>query len=109
MEALKHEGIISNLSVAFSRDDGSLNQPNRPKYVQHLMTLNECSARLMDIIVIQKGVVYICGDGNKMARDVQDVISELLGARLAGTGVSGGVYLEEMKSKGRLLMDIWTS
>jgi sulfite reductase alpha subunit-like flavoprotein len=63
----------------------------------------------MDIILIQKGVVYICGDGNKMARDVQHVISELLGARLAGTGVSGEAYLQDMKSKGRLLMDIWTS
>lgn len=85
---------------------------DRPKYVQHLMMnsdWNDASTRLVNIIINQKGCVYICGDGNKMARDVQETIAELLGKALVGTSKSGQEYLEAMKSEGRFLMDIWTS
>ena len=68
------------------------------------------SERLLDVILNRNGHVYVCGDGNQMARDVQRAISKLIKNRLGddGTPDSGMSYLNNMKTNGRFLMDIWT-
>ena len=115
MNDLAKEGIISNLQVAFSRYDKSSStnggSADRPRYVQHLMQKDEAvSSRLLDVILNHNGHVYVCGDGNQMAKDVQRVIAGLIRDRLGddGTTDSGKTYLNNMKTTGRFLMDIWT-
>ena len=54
--------VLSKFEVAFSRLEGS------PKvYVQHL--IKQQSEFVWDLLVVQKGALYICGDA-KMVRDV---------------------------------------
>jgi sulfite reductase alpha subunit-like flavoprotein len=99
---LQKEGIITQQYNAFSRD-------GERQYVQDVMLTNvECGSRLVDILVNKRGIVYVCGDGNKMAKDVQGAIAELLGNKLGGGVDAGKAYIEELKSKGRFLLDIWS-
>ena len=99
MEQLKKEGVITDLYTAFSRQ--------KPKqYVQDIMVQDEvCRATLADLILKENASVYICGDGNQMAKDVQNAIVEVVASRVE----NAPEYLEKMKKQRRLLMDIWTS
>jgi sulfite reductase alpha subunit-like flavoprotein len=114
LEHLNQTGIISKLFPAFSRDG-----PEK-EYVQHIMKRDAaCGALLLETILEKDGNVYICGDGNKMAHDVQDIMSELIGAQLqsadqlngfstADASERGRLYIDKMKSEGRFLLDIWS-
>lgn len=102
MMSLQKEGIIANLYTAFSRDGDR-------QYVQDIMRGNgACSKRLLDLIVDQRACVYLCGDGNAMAKDVQAALVELLGQRLEDGIDEAKTYLEKMKKENRFLMDIWS-
>jgi sulfite reductase alpha subunit-like flavoprotein len=101
MEDLQKEGVITKLYTAFSRD-------GKKEYVQDIIRGNEeCAARLLDLIMEKRACIYVCGDGNAMAKDVQNVIAELLGKQLGGEA-QGKEYLEKMKTDSRFLMDIWS-
>jgi sulfite reductase alpha subunit-like flavoprotein len=108
MKTLQNEKIISNLYSAFSRDT------TQRQYVQDIMKSNPgCGERLVDIIMNKNGSIYICGDGNRMARDVQNVIAGLIGQHLGGESATemnekGKSVIEDMKTKGRFLLDIWS-
>jgi sulfite reductase alpha subunit-like flavoprotein len=105
LQSMKDEGIITNLYSAFSRDG------TKKVYVQDIMKNNpECSKHLVDTIVNGNGRVYICGDGNRMARDVQNVLAELIGTHIDSTKIEehGKSYIENMKNEGRFLLDIWS-
>jgi len=99
MEQLKKEGIITDLYTAFSRQ--------KPKtYVQDIMVHDEvCRASLVDLLLKNNAAVYICGDGNQMAKDVQNALAEVIAPHVE----DAPAYLEKMKKQRRLLMDIWTS
>jgi sulfite reductase alpha subunit-like flavoprotein len=102
---MKDEGIITYLYSAFSRDG------TKKVYVQDIMKNNpECSKHLVETIVNGNGRVYICGDGNRMARDVQNVLAELIGTHIDSTKIEehGKSYIENMKNEGRFLLDIWS-
>merc|ERR1712043_37898 len=48
-------------------------------YVQDIMRNNEdCKSRLLNLILKENASVYVCGDGNAMARDVQGAIVDIL-------------------------------
>jgi sulfite reductase alpha subunit-like flavoprotein len=101
MQELQKEGVITKLYTAFSRD-------GKKEYVQDIIRNNEdCAARLLDLIMEKRACIYVCGDGNAMAKDVQTVIVELLGKQLGGED-QGKEYLEKMKTDKRFLMDIWS-
>jgi sulfite reductase alpha subunit-like flavoprotein len=120
MKALLESGIVSQLYTAFSRSGSSDGSSTNHQYVQDIMLGNkECGDRLVDLIVNQNAAVYVCGDGNAMAKDVQSAIVELLYTRRfahddddknnGGGGIDRAkAYLEEMKTKQRFLMDIWS-
>jgi sulfite reductase alpha subunit-like flavoprotein len=102
---LEHQGIVTNLYSAFSRD------LNNREYVQDIMKNNEdCRTRLADLIMRKDASVYICGDGNHMARDVQATLACLLAPHLEGeqTEESGKAHIEEMKKRGKFVLDIWS-
>lgn len=110
MKQLNEQGVISNLYTAFSRDSKAQGtNGNRRKYVQDLMLKDtECAARLQTLILEKKASVYICGDGNAMAKDVQGALTEIIGQRSGGQD-GGKKYVEQMKLEKRYLVDIWTS
>lgn len=101
MQDLQKQGVITKLYTAFSRD-------GKRQYVQDIIRSDEeCAARLLDLILEKRACIYVCGDGNAMAKDVQAVIVELLGRKLGGDD-QGKEYLEKMKTDKRFLMDIWS-
>ena len=106
------EGTISKLNVSFSRDNG------KKQYVQHRMKNDSlCAERLVRLIVKQNGSLYICGDGNRMGKDVQSAFVEIIAKNVFGGEENelndnslkkAEAYLQEMKKNGRFLMDIWS-
>ena len=99
MKQLQQDGIISNLYTAFSREE--------PKhYVQDVMVQDEaCRASLVHLLLETRAAVYICGDGNQMAKDVQNALIKVISPHVD----DAPAYLEQMKKQRRLLLDIWTS
>jgi sulfite reductase alpha subunit-like flavoprotein len=93
-------GLVTKQFTAFSRDDGS-----RHRYVQHL--LQENADRLLQQVMDEGASIFLCGDGNAMAKDVQATLVVLLEQRV-GTRVEAQRYLDEMKTNGRFVMDIWS-
>lgn len=110
MQLMKDQGVISSLHTAFSRDAaGKAKNGSRRKYVQDLMLKDdECAARLQSLILEKNAAVYICGDGNAMAKDVQCALTEIIG-KASGGEEGGKKYVEKMKEEKRYLVDIWTS
>lgn len=105
MQSLHKAGIIANLYTAFSRDGG------KKEYVQDIMTNNSvCRKRLVDLILKQSACLYICGDGNRMARDVQVALATILAPQLEGDKSidAGKAFVEDLKEQGRLVLDIWS-
>lgn len=103
--SLQNHGIVTNLYSAFSRD------ASKREYVQDIMKNHEdCKTRLADLIMKQDASVYICGDGNHMARDVQATMACVLAPHLEGdqTPEAGKAHIEDMKKKGKFVLDIWS-
>lgn len=101
MEEFQEQGIVSNFITAFSREG------NEKVYVQNRMKEDAVAARLSQLIVEKSAAVYICGDGNDMVKDVQNALVEILSVTLNNEAAARG-YLNEMKEKRRLLIDVWT-
>lgn len=99
------KGVLNNLYTAFSRDPGS-----ERKYVQDIMVADEqCAVRLSNLITKNNAAIFICGDGNAMAKDVQGAIVNLLSSRCFDNNIDKATnYLETMKKDKRLLLDIWS-
>ncbi|MGF9914183.1 bifunctional cytochrome P450/NADPH--P450 reductase [Paenibacillus ehimensis] len=98
LEQYEKDGVVT-LHTAFSRKEGV------PKtYVQHLMAKNGTELiRILD----GGGRLYVCGDGSKMAPDVEN---ELRKAYQAVHGVErqeAETWLEQLQSNGSYAKDVW--
>eukprot|EP00943_MAST-04B_sp_MAST-4B-sp1_P003028 g3028.t1 len=67
---LKDTGVLSSLHTAFSRDQ------EEKVYVQH--RLKENGEMIAKAILRDNGYFYICGDGAKMAHDVDSALCEII-------------------------------
>lgn len=93
------DGTLDELHVAFSRDG--------PKkvYVQHLLQQNRNSIWKL----IEEGAyIYICGDAKNMARDVQNVLLDIIRENLGKGSNSADTYLKSLTNRGRYLLDVWS-
>jgi len=109
MECFKKEGIISKLNVAFSREGGGTTRV----YVQDKMKSN--ADRVAHMIIENDAAVYICGDGNKMAKDVENTLVDILVKHNIKTSsdeittvLEVKEYITKMKKDKRFVLDIWT-
>ncbi|MET3942636.1 cytochrome P450/NADPH-cytochrome P450 reductase [Paenibacillus sp. PvP094] len=99
LEAAQQEGLVQ-LHTAFSRVDGQ-----DKCYVQHLM--RDDAEKLIPLLE-HGGHLYICGDGSKMAPDVEATLKQ------AYTDISGkpldeaDAWLERLQQEGRYAKDVWT-
>lgn len=69
----------------------------------------ERGAELAPLILNSNAHVYICGDGNQMAKDVTRALVRVLHEH--GDMISeenAQEILDEMRSRRRLLMDVWS-
>lgn len=82
--------------TAFSRVQG------KPKvYVQNLISENR--AFVKESLVDKKGYAYICGDAKNMAKDVEELLKEILGEAAGGTKEKEGeAAYKQMKDRNRV-------
>jgi sulfite reductase alpha subunit-like flavoprotein len=58
---------------------------------------------LTKLILEQKGVVYVCGKANTMAKEVHNALITILQPHV----VDPSKFLDEMCSKGQYVLDVW--
>lgn len=97
LEDLKTD-VLSRLHTAFSREGAE------KVYVQDLMA--QQASHLQNLILKENASIYICGDGNHMAKAVQGSIQLILEKELGATDATE--YIKQMKADKRLLLDIWS-
>jgi len=65
------DGTLDELHVCFSRDIG-----DGPRYVTDL--LRQQSQTIADLMMSQSAVIYVCGDAQNMAKDVNTTITQII-------------------------------
>ena len=98
LEAMHKDGVLTRLDTAFSRDQA------RKVYVQDRM--QEHTAELYDWL--ERGAYfYVCGDANRMAKDVELALLDAIAKGSHGTLEKAEEYLAEMKKQKRYQRDIY--
>ena len=94
------DGTLTALEVAMSRVG-----PDKV-YVTHKMKAR--GAELAKLVLEDGAYIYICGDGNVMAKDVTLVIKDILRV-YGGTSESDAEeIISDMKLRRRFVLDIWS-
>ncbi|PWK31244.1 molybdopterin-dependent oxidoreductase iron-sulfur protein [Actinoplanes xinjiangensis] len=98
LEALRADGILSRLDVAFSRDQRS------KIYVQDRM--REKGAMLW--AWLQAGAhFYVCGDASRMARDVDRALHDIAVNHGRLTAEAATAYLKQLATDKRYVRDVY--
>ena len=96
-----HRGVLSDLDVAFSREqEGKV-------YVQH--RLIEKAKEVWRIISKEHGNVYICGDAKHMAKEVEEVLVNIVVKEGKMERAQADKFLEKMVVEERYLKDVWSA
>lgn len=99
LEDYVKRGVIS-LRTAFSRD-----QPHKV-YVTHL--LEEDMDQIWDVIGVNKGHFYICGDAKNMATDVRNILLKVLQTKGNMSESEATQYVKKMEAQKRYSADVWS-
>lgn len=100
LQGFLDDGTLTRLFTAFSRD-----QRNKI-YVQDRM--REQGLMIYDMLVRRHGYIYVCGDGAKMAHDVDEALHDVLGKH---GGMDKGAVAEtiaELQAQRRYVKDVWS-
>lgn len=102
LEQFERDGILSKYFVTFSRYTDSEDL----KYVQHVLKAN--GKFVVDLMINQQAVLYVCGDAKGMARDVNDALVQLMIEEGSKTKDEALMQLSSWKNDKRYLLDIRT-
>ena len=92
------DGFLNRLDLAFSRD-----QPSRV-YVQHKMLDYGADVwRWLD----EGAHFYVCGDATRMARDVDDALTEILRTHAKMSSDAAREYKRQMVAEKRYVRDVY--
>jgi sulfite reductase alpha subunit-like flavoprotein len=98
LTAYCRDGLLDRLDTAFPRD-----QPNKI-YVQHRML--EHAARLW--AWLEEGAyLYVCGDAERMARDVDRSLAYIVGKEGSMDMAGAKAYLSGLAREGRYARDVY--
>lgn len=99
LEQFQQEGIVT-VYTAYSRIKGQMKT-----YVQHLMHKQKQELiRILD----QGGRFYVCGDGSKMAPDVEETLQRSYQAVHGVSETEAKKWLDRLEIEGRYVKDVWT-
>jgi cytochrome P450 / NADPH-cytochrome P450 reductase len=99
LEAFAREGVVT-LHTAFSRKEGE------PKtYVQHRM---EQHAPALIELLDRGGRLYVCGDGSRMAPDVEATLQRAYAQVHGVNGEEAKRWLQQLGQEGRYAKDVWS-
>lgn len=90
-----NEGLLSKLSLAFSRDQQD------KIYVQH--RLQEQGADVWQWLN-DGAYLYVCGDAERMAKDVHQALAGIIESH---GNTDGETYLNDLRAQGRYLRDVY--
>ena len=95
---MKQSGLLTRLSLAWSRDG------DEKVYVQHRMREvgRELWAWLAD-----GAHVYVCGDGQRMAKDVELALVDIVAQHGARTPEQAVAFVSDLKKQGRYQQDVY--
>ena len=99
LEKFAAEGAVT-LHTAFSRD-----QPHKI-YVTHLLRQN--AAEIWRLIGEDNGHFYICGDAKIMAKDVHNILIDILKDHGGKTEEEAEAYIKRMETQKRYSADVWS-
>ena len=91
---------LTTLEVAMSRIG------SEKVYVTH--KLDNRSENISKLLLEKNAYVYICGDGNRMAKDVYAAFTRALTKHGNMSEKEAIEYLEDLKHRRRYLLDIWS-
>lgn len=94
------EGTLTCLQTAFSRVG-----PNKV-YVSH--KIREHGEAIVRLLLESNAYLYICGDGNRMAKDVHVAIVEVMINHGGLTAAQAEKAIQDMKLRRRFVLDIWS-
>ena len=98
LEAFLHDGTLTRLSTAFSRDQ------SEKLYVQHRML--EHAPELFQWL--QDGAYfYVCGDASRMAKDVDTALQQIVQRQTGGDPDSAAEYIKSMRNAKRYQRDVY--
>ncbi len=98
LEALRKDGVLTRLSLAWSRDAGE------KFYVQDRM--REVGADLWRWL--EEGAhVYICGDAKRMAKDVEAAMVDIAATAGGKTTDEAVAYVSQLKKDKRFQLDVY--
>ncbi|CAG9584021.1 methionine_synthase_reductase_-_mitochondrial_precursor-like_protein [Leishmania major strain Friedlin] len=103
----KDSGVVHSLTVAFSRDTNDGRFYGGGCYVQD--KIQECGVALMDLILQRNACVFVCGDADGMAKEVDRTLRELIQQHLSLSDAAAATYLERMSKDGRYLREVWST
>ena len=97
-ESMEKEGFLTRLNTAFSRDQ------QRKVYVQDRMREHGD-----DLFAwLEAGAYfYVCGDAQRMAKDVEQALLDIIALGSNSTLEQAGEYLNEMKKQKRYQRDVY--
>ncbi|SDH21332.1 bifunctional nitrate reductase/sulfite reductase flavoprotein subunit alpha [Pseudomonas abietaniphila] len=98
LESLHKDGLLTRLSLAFSRDQAE------KVYVQH--RIREQGAELWRWL--QDGArIYVCGDATHMAKDVDQALREVIVAQGGMSAERAAEHLRDLAGERRYLRDVY--
>ena len=100
LQSFLSNNTLSNLQVAMSRTQ------TEKVYVTHRIRENSKDISIM--LLEQGGYVFICGDGNHMAKDVHTALCSALVEHSEMEEEEVEEYLETLKTRRRYVLDIWS-
>ncbi|MEM9421807.1 MAG: sulfite reductase flavoprotein subunit alpha [Pseudomonadota bacterium] len=98
MSAMSHDGILSRLDLAFSRDQ------DEKIYVQTRMREN---GKALYAWLEEGGYFYVCGDATRMAKDVDAALFEIVKLEGGLTEEKATEYIAQLKREKRYLRDVY--
>ncbi|OAB40482.1 NADPH--cytochrome reductase [Paenibacillus antarcticus] len=99
LEQFEKEGVVT-LHTAFSRKEGT-----SKTYVQHL--LKQDSTEMISLLK-GGGMLYVCGDGSKMAPDVEQTLVEAYQQDQGTSEEDAKEWLNQLQKEGRYGKDVWS-
>lgn len=98
LEGFRDAGVLTRFDTAWSRDHGE------KVYVQQRMLEN--GAELFKWLEAG-AVLYVCGDAQRMAPDVETALLEVIRIHGSNTESDASKYLEALRKKKRYLRDVY--
>ena len=95
---MRSAGLLTRLTLAWSRD------AEEKTYVQHRM--REVGRDLWSWLA-EGAHVYVCGDAQRMAKDVERTLVDVIAEHGARTPAEAASFLAEMKKQDRYQTDVY--